>query len=224
MPALFCSGLSYEVPLLIPIAEAILNDVEQHPILIGLIGGTGAGKSTLINAILKMRGLLPAHPSRACTAAVVEVAYNRSDDADAAYRAEIKFISANEWRAELQVVFRDIEAHNLDSAIEDGEEDLDRLKRIQDALATLKVVYPTLTSVDDLLSTSIQELMDGEHVGDVLDSTEVIQHAKQSSFSNAIRPYIATSEADKLANWPLIKCVKVFVKAPILEHGIVLVE
>lgn len=174
--------------------------------------------------MLKMRGLLPAHPSRACTAAVVEIAYNRSDDANAAYRAEVEFVTASEWRAELEVLFRDVEAHNLDSAIEDGEEDQERLRRIQDSLGILKVVYPDLTSVDDLISTSVAELMDDEHVEGVLDSTEIIQDAKQSNFSNTIRRYIATSEGDKLANWPLIKCVKVFVKAPILKDGIVLVE
>jgi hypothetical protein len=90
-PALHRLSVAIWVFLLTSSAEAILKDVEQSPILIGLIGGTGAGKPTLINAMFRMRGLLPAHPSRACTAAVVEVAYNRSDDADTAYRAEVGY-------------------------------------------------------------------------------------------------------------------------------------
>ena len=156
----------------------------------------------------------------------MEVSYNHSDEKDALYRAEVEFVSRDDWRNELKILFLDLRAHYSTSGGVDGEEDVDRLNRIKDALATLKVVYPHLASIDDLRATSVLDLMEDEAVQPILGSTKTVQNEKQSIFAKAIRPYIATSESDKakLDYWPLIKCVKLFVKVPFLKSGIVLVE
>ena len=43
---------------------------------IGVLGGTGVGKSSLLNALLGEASILPTSGSRGCTAAVVELQYN----------------------------------------------------------------------------------------------------------------------------------------------------
>jgi ABC-type glutathione transport system ATPase component len=195
---------------------------------IGFIGGTGAGKTTVINAILR-EVLLPTDSLKACTSVVSQVAYNKSNEPNKLYRAEVEFVTRDDWEKELAVLFQDVDSHFRDSEMVGLEQDVsyqdsDRVKRITDTLATLKVVYPHLKSIDDMRHTSVPKLLEDKNVRRILGSTTEIYKAKPKSFARAIRPYIATSDEDDVDFWPLIKCVKVFVKSLILKSGIVLVE
>jgi hypothetical protein len=40
---------------------------------------------------------------RACTAVVTELSWNSSDDENAKYRSEIKFIQASDWEKDLRI-------------------------------------------------------------------------------------------------------------------------
>ena len=44
--------------------------------IIGVVGNTGAGKSSVINAMLDEERLVPTNCMRACTAVVTEISYN----------------------------------------------------------------------------------------------------------------------------------------------------
>jgi ABC-type glutathione transport system ATPase component len=65
-------------------------------VLVGLVGETGAGKSSMVNALIGEEGLIPCNAMRACTAVPVEIAYNTSDDPAELYRGEIEFVSQDE--------------------------------------------------------------------------------------------------------------------------------
>ena len=58
--------------------------------VIAVVGDTGIGKSSLLNALLDESSLLPTSGMRACTAVVVEVSHNRRS---ANYEADITFLS-----------------------------------------------------------------------------------------------------------------------------------
>lgn len=76
---------------------AYLAKVEQHAertrTVIGVVGATGAGKSSVINALMDEERLLPTNCMRACTAVVTELSYNYKNER---YRAEIEFISPDD--------------------------------------------------------------------------------------------------------------------------------
>jgi predicted GTPase len=58
--------------------------------VIAVVGYTGAGKSSLINAVLDQPDILPTSGMRACTAVVVEVISNTENQN---YEADITFLS-----------------------------------------------------------------------------------------------------------------------------------
>ncbi|XP_065436610.1 nuclear GTPase SLIP-GC-like, partial [Chrysemys picta bellii] len=59
------------------------------PIYIGLFGSTGAGKSSLFNAIIEQQFFLPVSGSQACTSCIVQVSSSRSKN----YEAKIHLLS-----------------------------------------------------------------------------------------------------------------------------------
>ena len=73
--------------------------------IIGVVGNTGAGKSSVINAMLDEERLVPTNCMRACTAVVTELSYNYERQP---YRAEIEFIQSEDWQKELETLFHDL--------------------------------------------------------------------------------------------------------------------
>ena len=78
---------------------------------IGVLGNTGVGKSSLLNALLNEASILPTSGSRGCTAAVVELRYNYkvakmkpNDQNIFAYEADIEFMKKDDWLNELKTL------------------------------------------------------------------------------------------------------------------------
>lgn len=206
--------------------DEILADHKNVRTLVGVRGVTGSGKSTMINALLRMKDLLPSQNHKACTAVPVEVAYNDSNDPAQKFRAVVEFASYDDWKKELSLLFSDLATLSKDAGDGTTEEDLECKERITDALSKLKYVYPELKTIEDLGKTSAARLLNHKNVVDILGSSKEITHDDQRRFQEQISLYIATQEAQKksFAHWPLVQLVKVFVKSRILESGIVLVD
>ncbi|CAB9497382.1 nuclear GTPase, germinal center associated [Seminavis robusta] len=89
-----------------------ISDLARKPCpetIIGCLGASGAGKSSLLNALLNESEILPTSCSRGCTASVVELRFNRDFLAIGAqrivvYRGEVEFIPLQEWLAELKML------------------------------------------------------------------------------------------------------------------------
>jgi hypothetical protein len=82
------------------------------PTVIGVLGNTGVGKSSLLNSILGEASILPTSGSRGCTACVCVMVFNDalttssgsldfSPPETPVYRAEVEFMGMEEWVAEL---------------------------------------------------------------------------------------------------------------------------
>ncbi|TQN71730.1 Nuclear GTPase SLIP-GC [Colletotrichum shisoi] len=76
--------------------------------VIGVLGDTGSGKSSLINAVLDEERVVPTNCMRACTAVITEISWNTNEDSAKKYRAEIEFITQAEWTTEVIALHRDI--------------------------------------------------------------------------------------------------------------------
>ncbi|CAD6445389.1 3ebc6d55-2da4-45e6-985d-8108c33c4a1d [Sclerotinia trifoliorum] len=82
-------------------AKQILGGLKRPRVLFGVLGYTGSGKSSLINALIDEEMVVPANAMRASTSVVTEISWNDSDDPGEAFRAEIEFISEIEWKMEI---------------------------------------------------------------------------------------------------------------------------
>ena len=95
--------------------------------VIGVLGNTGVGKSSLLNALLGEASILPTSGSRGCTAAVVELTYNdklltkressdnnldlssAEDSEVSVYEGTVEFIRFQDWFEELDLLFEEVD-------------------------------------------------------------------------------------------------------------------
>ncbi|PLB46823.1 hypothetical protein P170DRAFT_498741 [Aspergillus steynii IBT 23096] len=207
--------------------DRTLPYAQSAKVIIGVVGSTGAGKSSLINAIADEEIILATNCMRASTAVATEISFNYGDSK---YMAQIEFIKREDWLRELEVLVSDLK-DNRDEVIK-GKAPRDSEAAV--AMDKIKTVYPWLEP-QDILSTPIATLLDHLSVVHLLGSNVTIKENKARVFSRKVKFYVDSrgkraakgkkTEAHKeMGLWPLIRVVRVFVKADALSTGAVLVD
>ena len=195
--------------------------------IIGVVGNTGAGKSSIINALLDEERLVPTNCVRACTAVATEISYNDVDDL---YHAEIDFIAAEDWQKELSILFKDL----LDGSGRVSREHKDESSEAGLAYAKIKAVYPKMTH-EDIAGSSIDDLMRHSNVAELLGTRKIFSEDNASNFYKRLQFYVDSKEKTTGENrkrrspremecWPLIKVVRLFVNSPALSTGAIIVD
>lgn len=175
--------------------------------IIGVVGNTGAGKSSVINAILDEERIIPTNCMRACTAVVTEISYN---DTKTPYHARIEFIKAEDWERELKTLFQDLF---------DGSGNVSRDCSNPDteagiAYAKIKAVYPKKTK-EDITNSSIEKML--KEVSHILGTSREIKETDSMKFYRRLQQFVDSKEkstGDKkkekkeMEFWPLIRVVR----------------
>ncbi|XP_033945139.1 nuclear GTPase SLIP-GC-like [Pseudochaenichthys georgianus] len=179
--------------------------------VVGVFGRTGAGKSSLINAVIGVKDLLPSGDISACTSVMIRVEANMHNPK---YEAEIEFITKEEWKEELWTLF------NFLGDNEDKEEDADD----QDSFKKLSELYG-----EEWRNKSPENLMDKKYfrkIPEFLQSkSKILTSDTAKELSAKCVKYTRSESKEEDAKdvkrwyWPLVKCVTFRVpKNGLLQH------
>ena len=214
--------------------DKLSPQAKQKRTVVGVVGNTGAGKSSVINAMLDEERLVPTNCMRACTAVVTEMSWNDSNDTFSKYRAEIEFISRADWEKEVATLMKEFmtEHGTLSRDVSDQNSDAGI------AWAKFHAVYPKIPR-DSLDGCTVANLMADSGLN-VLGTTKKINAAVPYRFYHELQKYVDSKEKvtkkvndkdkDKqkksfeMEYWPLIKVVKIYTKASALSTGAVIVD
>ncbi|KAK2833466.1 hypothetical protein Q5P01_017355 [Channa striata] len=181
--------------------------------LVGVFGKTGAGKSSLINAVIGLKNLLPSGSISACTTVMIKVEANTLN---LKYEAEIEFITKEEWKDELWYLYHILREN------EDEERDEDYC----DTVEKLSAVYG-----EEWKNKSPENLMDKKYF---MDIPEFLRYKKKiltcetaKELSAKFVKYTRSDSDEPGVNrwyWPLVKCVTVRVPCNRFLQHVTLVD
>ncbi|XP_041644570.1 nuclear GTPase SLIP-GC-like isoform X2 [Cheilinus undulatus] len=184
--------------------------------MVGVFGRTGAGKSSLINAVIGEKDLLSSGDLSACTTVIIKVEANKENHK---YEAEIEFITKEEW--ELKQILLYLTTFFEDTSDHEGEDADD----YDDAVEMLSAVYG-----EDWRSyeTNLMDKLHFREIPEFLNSkkkTLTCETAKELS-AKLVKYTRCGSKDEEIKRWfwPLVKCVTIRVPDNDLLQHITLVD
>ncbi|XP_051017003.1 nuclear GTPase SLIP-GC [Acomys russatus] len=209
------SGLKYLINRLL----ALIEKPPLEPVYVGFLGNTGAGKSSLINALIQQAMFLPVSGESVCTSCIVQVSSGCCEQ----YKAKIHLLSDQEWKAELKDLTRLLHRAEGPWAEETDMWD-DAAEEAAWKLQTLYGRGAERRHYEDLLRMKPR--------GRIPTSRTITLKAEEAGeLSAKLDPYIRTQRRDwdgesaETQIWPLIKYVEVILpKSALIPEGVVLVD
>ncbi|KAM9392889.1 nuclear GTPase SLIP-GC-like isoform 1-T3 [Pholidichthys leucotaenia] len=189
--------------------------------LVGVFGRTGVGKSSLINAIIGAKDLLPSTDEEcsACTSVMIKVEANRTDSK---YRAEIEFIKKEEWEEEAHswhpfLTNKGVQEEEEED-YEEGEHPYHSENDEDDGEAKMSALYG-----NEWKHMSPDSFMEKKYFKEIpeflMSEKKEVMCATAKELSAKIVRYTKNGDKDKQWFWPLVKCVTVKVpNSDLLKH------
>ncbi|WYZ46594.1 hypothetical protein EsH8_IX_000819 [Colletotrichum jinshuiense] len=217
--------------------NALKNNLLSREILVGILGQTGLGKSSLFNELLEAE-IVPTHSFEACTAAVCIFGWNHEKDNSKKFRAKITFKSWSVVQAELDALKEELADLESTSRVQADGYDTEYDNRLIQVNRLIKVVCNwSGLSEDGILKLSSAQIMEAGNFDKIrgrgtrkIDTEHMLSKSITASnkgqFMKSLRPYADSSEPESrpVQYWPLVEHIEIFLKSPILRHGIKLVD
>lgn len=172
--------------------------------------------------LTQCNSLLPTNCMRACTASPTEISYNYSDNPDELYRAEVDFITVDDWAKDLRGLYSDLLDGNGEVSRDCSNTDTDAGV----AYAKIKAVYPKMTK-EMIVKATPDSLANQGPVRAVLGTVKKLRATTAASLYRQLQDYVDSKEKNtkkRMEFWPLIKVVRIYTKASALATGACLVD
>ncbi|XP_067650996.1 uncharacterized protein [Haliotis asinina] len=192
--------------------QSLKKTVQLPTTIIAVVGDTGAGKSSLLNALLNQPCVLPTSGVQACTAVVVEIMENTHNQN---YEADIHFLSREEWLEELEVLLNDLTKR--DGSLQTSQPDPTSEAGV--AYAKVKAVYGKVRKMNVLLKQT--------HITQWLSRIKTISVQSAKALRDEVNSYIENTDNGSKSQqfWPIVKQVKLYLPScEVCSSGAVLVD
>lgn len=229
-------------------SDGIKEDHRQFEVLVGVAGPTGAGKTSLLNALLGTYELLPSGHEQAATAVSCKASWNFDAQPGKENRAEIYFQTADDIKEEIILTLKAIVTQEtIDQIPYDNEDQRTDVRamaasEVKEGMHKILAVWSvTENEVRDLAlkyhddyddytipaekimrsNSAVVELLGGE--------VKKIYESSPEALGKHIKPYLDSTtakhgEGEEFAAWPLIRNVDLYLQNEILRTGICLVD
>ncbi|THH18282.1 hypothetical protein EW146_g2655 [Bondarzewia mesenterica] len=194
-----------------------LQEQDYPQTIVAVYGVTGAGKSSLLNAILD-DPILPTSGMRACTAVAIAVSYHEYQRIE----GDVGFISRDGWLDELAILRADLADDESKAKQPDTE--------IGARWSKVHAVYPSISPSQFVLMSGDEVFALDGGIADVLGTTQRVVASDARNFQKDIAKFISTSRARDAkrkpisALWPLVQKVDIRCNAAALSTGAVFVD
>lgn len=184
------------------------------PVSVALLGGTGAGKSTLVNSLLGAL-VLPTSPISVCTSSITRVRYKSGSE----YSAAIEIVPINTWLKQV-----DLAAEDIKSAKQGDNDDGSYINTnviSDDESSRIRAIYG-----DEAYEKFIQDGDTGHLVLPLEIQNAFNQNVIDLRFDNTeeLRKGIKRYLESKESFWPVVRSVTIEGPFEAFDHGGELVD
>lgn len=193
-------------------AQDILGQSQQDSgVAIALLGSTGVGKSTLINAVLET-DIMPTSSYQACTAAALEITYAPRKT----YNAIVEFISQADWEQEIQNFIEEVSSgYYEDNPL--GQSPVP--DKIWSLYQVGEQLDKTNLQLDDLLDI-LRQPLPAAAVEAFREREKIFSYKDARILRRQIEGFLAPNGR----YWPIVQSVKIKGPFELLREGIHLVD
>jgi len=184
------------------------------PVSVALLGGTGAGKSTLVNSLIGAV-VLPTNPISVCTSAITRVRYKAGTN----YTAAIEIVPRDTWRKQVELAAEDVKSAKQG---DDSDHSYINTSVISDVeSARIRAIYGDAAFEEFAKDGDTKVLVEPAEIKDAFEQQVIeFRYNNTEDLRQGISRYLTSKESF----WPIVRSVTIEGPFEAFDHGGELVD